>query len=138
MMKLALYSDLHVTRFTLGLAELIWGVSLLMPGRTLDRPVYVAMGHLCSSEEAWGFLWLASSVVQFYIVGTGKYHTPWSVAFACFNSVLWWVVTLSMYLSIFPVPSYVSGDTALSVAATLVWVRSGWVAKGRRKNHADA
>ena len=36
-------TDLIGTRFTLGLAELIWAFTLFWPGNTFDRPTYEVM-----------------------------------------------------------------------------------------------
>lgn len=127
---LILYSDLHATRFTLGLAELIWAVSLFWPGDTFGRPTYTAMKHTMISEEIWGCIWLFSALTQWWILYTVRYHQSTSVLFACANSILWWYVTLGMYLSVYPPPAAIGGELALCVAATWIWIRSGWIPKG--------
>jgi hypothetical protein len=120
-------SDLHASRFTLGVAELVWGVTLLLPGNTFDRPTYAVMAHVGISEEIWGILWLFSSITQFYILFSGRYHEPPAVIFAGFNSILWWFVTVSMYLSVYPIPAAISGELALAISAAWIWIRTGWI-----------
>ena len=139
LLRLAFFSDLHATRFTLALAEFIWSITLLWPGDTFGRPTYAIMSHTLPSEELWGMIWMFSAITQFYILISGKYHDRSSVIFAGFNSVLWWYVTISMYLSVTPPPAAISGEAALSVAAAWIYIRSGWIPLGvRRAPHADA
>lgn len=128
-LDLILLSDLQCTRFTLGLAELIWAVALWWPGDTFGRPTYLAMKHSGISEDIWGLIWCTSAIIQWFILYSGKYHTTFAVVFAGFNSILWWFVTVGMYLSVYPPPAAISGETALCVAATWVWIRSGWIPK---------
>lgn len=126
-MRLVLFSDLHGTRFTLALAEFIWSLSLFWPGATFGRPTYAAMQHTHISEEIWACIWLFSAITQFYILFSGKYHSMPAVIFAGFNSILWWFVTIGMYLSVYPPPAAIGGEAALCVGATWIWVRSGWI-----------
>lgn len=123
---LTFQSDLHATRFFLAIAEFIWAVSLLMPGDTFDRPTYNVMKHVMASEEIWGFIWLFSGIMQFYILISGKYHDRFAIAFSCFNAMFWWFVTISMYLSVWPPPSAISGELALSIGAAIIFIRTGW------------
>ena len=124
-------SDLHATRFTLAIAEIIWAVTLFWPGDTFIRPIYSEMSRL-ASEELWGFVFVCSSLIQFYIIIDGRYHTRFATFFAGWNFSLWLYVTISMYMSVYPPPAAISGETALTLAAGWVWVRSGYVSTGRR------
>lgn len=138
LLRLAFFSDLHGMRFTLSLSEFLWGITLLAPGDTFSRPTYLVMSRICPIEELWGMVWLLTSLIQFYILITGEYHTKFAVAFAGFNSIFWWVVTISMYLSVSPIPAAISGEAALSVAAAFIFIRSGWLPLGvRRAPNAD-
>jgi hypothetical protein len=129
--RIVFYSDLHGTRFLLGVAELLWFVTLLMPGDTFSRPTYLIMSHVMS-EEAWAFLFAMSGITQLTIVFTNNYDSKFAVTFAGWNSVLWWYVVLSMYLSVAPPPAAISGETALAIGAAWVFIRSGFPCKGRR------
>lgn len=125
------YSDLHATRATLSIAELLWAVSLLWPGDTFVRPTYTEMAHVMS-EEAWGFIFLLSCITQAGIVLKGDYHSRFATYFAGWNSGLWLFVCYSMYISVYPPPAAISGEAALAFAATWIWARSGFKVKGRR------
>lgn len=138
LLRLAFFSDLHGMRATLVFAEFIWAATLLWPGDTFVNPIYGVMKHTLPSDELWGLIWLFSAMTQFYILITGNYHERASVIFAGFNSMLWWYVTLSMYLSVYPPPPAISGEAALSLGAAWIWIRSGWLPIGsRREPHAD-
>ena len=130
---LIFFSDLHATRFTLGLAEAIWAVTLLWEGDTFARPTYTQMSHVMS-EEAWGFIFILSAITQFGIVLKGDYHSRFATYFAGWNAALWLFVTISMYMSVSPPPAAISGEAALTFAAAWVWVRSGYVVCERRSN----
>ena len=138
-LRLAFYSDTHCMRFFLFLSELIWAIVLLLPASqgSLARPTYRIMHHLCQHEEIWGMVWLFSAITQFYILTTGHYHDRASVMFSCFNALLWWFVVISMYMSIAPTPPGISAELSTAVMASFIWIRSGWVAVGTRRCHAD-
>lgn len=130
--QLAYHSDLHVTRIILAISEIIWGLSLVMPGETFTRSkTYSGMAQI-ASENIWGIIWLASGIIQFLIVYKNEYHSISAVWFAGLNAMLWWIVVLSLYLNVWPMNSVASGDAALCIGATWVWIRSGWVAKQMR------
>jgi len=138
LLRIMFYSDLHGVRFTLGLAEFIWFISLVMPGDTFDRPTYTLMRHFMPAEEVWAAIFLFSAITQFYILATGKYHERTAVIFSGFNSILWWFVVISMYLSVSPLPAAISGECALAFAASWVYVKSGWIPNGsREQQYAD-
>jgi hypothetical protein len=137
-LRLAFYSDTHVVRFLLMLSEITWGVTLFWPGDTFGRPTYAVMSHTIPSEEIWAAIWLFAGITQFYILTTGGYHDRAAVIFAGFNTILWWFVVISMYLSVSPIPAAISGELALAVGASWVYIRSGWIPHGHRRCHADA
>lgn len=134
--QIAFYSDLHASRFALALAEFIWAVTLLWPGDTFGRPTYHIMSQVMT-EEAWGALFLLTSVLQFSILMEGRYHSRFAIVFACYNAVMWWFVCVSMYMSVFPPPAAISGELALAFAASWIWIRSGYVIVGRRATDHD-
>ncbi len=128
---LLFYSDLHATRFTLAVAEMIWAISLLFSGNTFERQTYTVMANVMS-EEAWGFIFLITSLLQFSILMRGEYHDKHACYFAAWNCALWLFVVTSIYMSISPLPAAISGEAALTLAAGWVWVRSGYPCIGRR------
>lgn len=115
-------SDLIATRVTLAIAEFLWAVMLLWPGETFDRPTYTLMGHF-AAEEVWGFMFLVTAWVQWSIVMIGECTNPYARVFALWNSTLWITVTTSMYLSVYPPPAAISGETALAIVATWIFIR---------------
>lgn len=122
--SLAYYSDLHGVRLLLAMSELFWAVALFWPGNTFDRPTYTAMSHIMS-EGLWGFVFLIMSATQLSILATGDYHSRFPVWFAAVNQSVWWLVVISMYMSVYPPPAAISSELALAIGATWVWVRSG-------------
>lgn len=125
--RLAFYSDLHATRFTLALAALVFAVKLyLHPGDI------IAIGYLFSAT------WLACSLTQAYILITGKYHDKFAVYFATASSVWWWFATLLGH-TLPNTPMHFGGGLALCVAGTLVWARTGWLpVEFRAENYPHA
>ena len=128
---IALFGNMHSARFTLAMAETIWGITLLWPGDTFDRPTYSLMS-LVASENVWGLVFLATALIQWAVLFSGKYHDRFAVVFASWNASLWWFTITSMYMSIYPPPAAISGELALALAATWVFIRSGITKPGRR------
>lgn len=131
--KVAFYSDLHGTRFLLAMAEFMWAITLFMPGDTFGRPTYTVMSHVMP-ENAWALIFMLSAVTQLSILIRMDYHSRFSTYFAGWNSILWWFVVVSMYMSVSPPPAAISGETALAFGAAWIWVRSGLKLKGVRAN----
>lgn len=127
------YSDLHAVRFILGLAELLWAIALWWPGDTFTRHTYIGIRHVMP-EEAWGLVFFLTSVVQFHILLRGQYHTMYPRVFAAWNSALWLFVCISMYLSVYPPPVAISGESALAAGACWVFLRTGYYVTGRRRD----
>ena len=119
-------SDLYATRFLLGFAELVWAITLLWPGDTFGRPTYFAMQRL-TGEEVWGVIFLVSAICQFAILRSRCFHSPAAVFFAGWNSILWITVVVSMYMSVYPPPAAISGELALALGSSWIFVRSGSV-----------
>lgn len=130
-LSIIFFSDLHGIRFTLGLAEALWAITLLWPGDTFGRPTYSVMAHVMT-EDAWGFVFLLSSLTQFGILFKADYHSKFATYFAGWNLGLWLYIVISMYLSVTPPPAAISGEAALVFAAGWIWIRSGYPVKGRR------
>lgn len=128
---IALFGNMHSARFTLAVAESIWCLTLFWPGDTFDRPTYHLMSAV-SPEWVWALVFGVSACFQWAILLTGNYHDRLGVTFAAWNAVLWWWVCTSMYLSIYPPPAAISGELALALASTWVFVRSGVTRPGRR------
>lgn len=135
-LRVLFFSDFHATRFTLGISELLWAITLLWPGETFDNPMYRGMAGVMP-ENAWGVIFLATGILQLTILTRGDYHSKGATCFAAWNMVLRFYVVISMYLSVSPPPAEVSGEAALALAAMWVWVRSGFPVQGRRAADFD-
>lgn len=131
MVRILFFSDLHATRFTLGMAEIIWAVTLMWPGNTFSRPTYTSMSHVMS-EEAWAFVFMLSGITQWVVLASGRYHERFPMIFAAWNSTLWWFVCITMYMSVYPPPAAISGELALAIAALWVFIRTGYRITGKR------
>lgn len=124
-LTLAAYSDLHATRFLLGLTEIICAFLLLVIGGALDYPSCTVMREVMS-DKAWAFLFLIMGMTQFSILATGRYHERFPVWFAAVNQSVWWFVVISMLISAPATPPLAMvGYFSLAVGASLIWVRSG-------------
>ena len=133
--RLCFFTDLQGVRWTLGLAELIWAFTLAWPGDTFGRPTYTAMSHVMS-EEAWALIFAFSGITQFTLLLQGQFHTRFAQVFAGWNSVLWWYVCISMYISVFPPPAAISGELALAFGAAWIFIRTGYTVTGKRATDA--
>jgi len=132
---LCFYGQMHSARCLLATAETIWAITLFWPGDTFIRPTYDQMA-LVMPEEGWALLFLLTAIGQWYILACGNYHNRVAVTFAFWNQMLWWFVTISMYLSVYPPPAAISGELALAMGASWVYLRSGFGHTGRRADDA--
>ena len=117
-------SDLHATRLLLGIAELSWAIALFWPGDTFARPTYSMMA-LVADETTWAWAFLFTSFLQLHILFHGNYHSKLAVAFSGWNSFLWLFTVLAMYMGVYPPPAAISGELAMALGATWVFIRSG-------------
>lgn len=125
-------SDLIGTRITLFLGELFWAIMLIWDGNTFDRPTYSHM-HMFANEEVWGVIFLVSAITQLTIVLTNDMHGRFARYFACWNTVLWNYVVLSMLISVYPPPAAIGGEIALALGAAWVWIRPYILAEGYKR-----
>jgi len=126
-------SDLLVSRITLAIAEFSWAVMLLWPGETFDRKIYSTMA-LFTTEEVWGFVFLASAVIQVYIVLSGSIHSKLSELFAGWNAVFWIAAMVSLLLSMkYPASATLSGNIAVSCVAVWIWIRPFILKRGYKR-----
>lgn len=129
--KLIWDSDLIASRFTLALAEAIWGIFLLFPGNTFDRGYYHSMS-IIAPEEVWGVLFVSSSIFQFIIVMRNVLHSKFARCFAAWNATLW-VVTIGGLAIIYPLSAALGGELALSCAAVWIFIRPYILAEGYKR-----
>lgn len=121
-------SDLLATRWTLGLAELIWAAILFWEGDLFARPIYHKL-DLVASADAWGYVFLCTGLVQLGIMMWADLHGKVARWFACYNALLWVGTSWAMTTAVYPPPG-IGGELALSLAATWVWIRPHLLAEG--------
>lgn len=122
--RVVIEDGLNMTRFLLGAAEFLWAVLLAWPGKTFDRPTYHVMSHVMP-ENMWAFVFLLMSACQISIIGMYRIDRRTSVTFSFCNMCFLWFVVLSMYFSV-SAPAAISGETALAIGASIIFIRSGW------------
>lgn len=121
---LAVYSDLHITRFLIGVTEISCATLLLFVGNALEFPSYLIMREIMP-DSAWAFLFLLMGMTQLTIIATGNYHTRFPVWFAAINQSIWWFILISMLVSHPHPPLAFAAYISIACASTLVWIRSG-------------
>ena len=111
-------SDLSMTRVTLAIGELFWGIMLLWPGNTFERPTYTVMNYF-ASEAVWTFMFFVSGFIQLHIASE-KRKGLFERSFSLLNALLWNCVVIMMLLSVFPPPA----ATGMEFAAALIsiWI----------------
>lgn len=134
-LHIAFYGNQHSARFLLALAETLWFIALIWPGDTFGRPTYMVMSQM-ASEPVWAAAFLLTAIIQWSIFFTGHYYNRYAATFALWNMGLWWFVSVSMYMSVYPPPAAISGELALAFGASWIYVRSG-CGTDRRKGGSD-
>ena len=115
-------TDLVGVRVTLACAEVLWAITLLWPGDTFSRDTYALMRAMMS-ESLWGLLFALTAWTQWSLVIIGDFRCRFARYFAAWNAMLWLTVTTTMYLSVYPPPAAISGETALAFAACWIFAR---------------
>lgn len=121
--NIILYDNLRPVQFLLTLVAAFWGLSLSLPGTTMDRPAYIYLRAI-ATEEAWATAWiLLATVLAWRTFETGA--SPWARLVADSLSLLMFsLVVGAVFAAIFtqgsPFPS--------SLGASIVWVLGAlWV-----------
>ena len=94
------YSDMEATRFTLGIAALMWAIFLGWPGDLFPTPDEVAVGRgrltyaimaQIMDEDLWAFLWLVQGSAMLWSLFTG-YRNCWLMCIDAMLGVMLWTV----------------------------------------------
>ena len=126
-------SDLVGSRFTLAMAELLWGTMLLLPGDSFNRDIYDAIKTL-ATEQTWAFIFIASCIIQMYIILSNDLHSIFARIFSMFNAFLWVLVVGSIFILRYPPPpAAMSGELALTITAIWIYIRPYILARGLKK-----
>lgn len=105
-------------KFILASGSILWGLMLLWPGATFDRPAYDLMSRF-ASENSWGLTFLAQGMYSMYNLLFGE-----SKSKACLlldgilGSVLWLGSCVCILMSMYPPPpAAISGEITLALAS---------------------
>ena len=124
--RLIVYSDLHATRFTLGLAEVLVTLEFFNP-----KPVSVEPLLLMGPAWLWASVVGVTAALQIYFLLRGEYNRKDAVVFAGWNALLWLYMN-SLWIAY---DQWFQGpQTALAVAASWVFIRSGCSSYGQRSS----
>jgi hypothetical protein len=97
-----------------------WGIALLLPGNTLDRPTYKYM-HAVAEEEYWTVLFLMIAALQTWRLF--RRTTPalfrYEVLLKSVACATWTFVAVACYFSQWPLAAAMSDAVAVAFAA---WV----------------
>lgn len=129
-------TDMVSARLMLGLSEFVWAVLLLWPGDTFGRPTYAIMAMIMP-EDCWGILFFFTSMMQFGIIASKKYHSREARYFAAYNALLWVFVIISMLKSVYPPPAAISAEIVMALASSWIWFRPylmcKWIINARKR-----
>lgn len=121
---LLLHSDTTPTRFGLALAALFWMIGLLLPGNTVDRPVYRNMA-MVAPDLVWALLWSVYSAAMFWRVFTVRTGSVWPFVINAYGLALWGFTSFSIAFALtVPYPAGTAPDFACLAAAFWVFVRT--------------
>jgi len=115
-------SNLITARLVLALAEFFWALLLLLPGDTLERPVYSNF-RLLLPELVWVFIFFITGVLQMIVVLKGHFNTRFARYLASWNAFLWVFMAASVSMSVYPPPATAGSEIALAFLATWICIR---------------
>lgn len=124
-------TNLIASRFTLALAEFMWGTLLLWPGSTFDRTYYINMSHVFT-EVIWGSIFIITSILQLTILLSNNLHSRFARIFAVWNVAVWVTIVYSLAF-IYPLSASLGSEVALTLVATWILVRPYILAEGYRR-----
>lgn len=121
--RIILYDNLRPVQFLLAVVAFFWGTSLLLPGPSLDRALYVYLRAI-ATEEAWAAAWLLlAGVLAWRTFETSA--SPWLRLLADIFSLLMFSLVVGAVLAAVFV---YGGPFPSSLGASFTWaLGSLWV-----------
>ena len=137
-------SDMEATRFTLGIAAIMWGIFLGWPGELFPTPDEIAVGRgrmtyaimaQIMNENAWAALWFVQGTAMLWSLLTGYRNCAMMVIDAILGVLLWTVCVGSAFLVYWPhadfiaavmsykPPAAMAGEVGMIAASWWVLVR---------------
>ena len=111
--------DLSAIRLVLFLSSILWGILLLWPGETFNRPTYEMMS-MVMRETFWGIAFLIHGITGFW----SSSSTKLMYANNLLGSFLWLGSSILMLFSVYPPPAAISGELILSLASVWLFIRT--------------
>jgi len=95
---LAFDSSTEATRVVVTIGSLLWGMMLLMPGDTFDRPMFSVL-TTTAPENIWGMLFLGHGVISALSIVFARCGRLCFVFDGVAGCLLWTAITIGMLLS---------------------------------------
>lgn len=132
-------TDLSAVKLILAVGSILWGLQLLFPGNSFDRPMFSVVRGIMP-EMLFGFLFLLQGLLSIYF-DFYKSCTRMRVALAAISSLLWSGITIGMVLPSvimnqmgnFSMPVATSPAIVLTIASLWVLIRCPAYKKGGAK-----
>lgn len=115
------YSDLKFTQFFISQAALFFGVLLLMPQETLNRPVYELI-HTVFTDVTLASLFLMHGCVSTYSLLQNTYNKFTFVFDGILGCFLWNMFIISILIGTYP-PPLLPGELCLAITSWLLLAR---------------
>lgn len=126
--QLIAYSDTTPTRFFLAFTATMWCLTLMLPGETLDRPVYYVMSVIFGTnhaEEKWALMWGVLAVGLWWRTFSSAPAPRFALLINYLSVFLFSISTYSVLAArMFPFPSMIVPGFACIVASIWVLVRT--------------
>ncbi len=115
-------NDQVSVRIAMAISEALWGVMLLIPGDTFDRQPYSVFKAI-APEELWGAAFIATAVVQIYLILENDFYSKRSRIFGWLNAVVHAFIVGAVMFSVTPPPAALAAEISLTIMAFWIAIR---------------
>ena len=123
--QLIFFSDLLAARFSVGLAGILHGISLLWPGANFGYDFYRVLFSVLP-RESWSLLFFLLGSIQWTLIfKDGLADTPTHTFFSAVQAALWTFVCITIYIAVYPPITLIVGEIIIAWLAFWIWVRAG-------------
>ena len=132
-------SDMEATRFTLGIAAIMWAIFLAWPGELFPTPDEIAVGRgrmtyaimaTIMSENVWAFLWGLQGTVMLWSLITGARNCLTLATDAILGVILWTICVGSAFLVYWPKAEFLTAvmiyKPPAAMAGELSMIAASW------------
>ena len=114
------FSELHSIRALLAVTEVLWGLYIL-----LSDDMRMSLISNFVTNKQWASVLLVSGFLQSVILYRQEYSSRGAVVFSGWSTVLWWLIVLSSWMYSELPYKFVSGDFAMAIGASWIFIRAG-------------